>query len=89
METTRVLYAQELVAEGEARGKAIGKAEGEARGKTIGKAEGKAEGEAMAVQIIKLYLQKKTPKEISRSLRVPASKVNEILAASGLLEQPL
>ena len=79
MDAARVLFSNEV----EARGIAIGEAIGEARGK----AEGKAEGEAEVTQVIRLFVQKKTPAQISKDMKVPVKKVKDILRKSGLIEQ--
>ena len=80
METTRAVFAQEHRAEGRAEGKAEGRAEG--------KAEGRAEGKAQSAKITRLYLQKKTPKEISKEVGKPQKEVVAFLKESGLLDLP-
>ena len=75
METTRGLYAQELEARGIAKGIAEGKAEGEAK------------AEAEITQVIRLFVQKKTPNQISKEMKVSVKKVRDILRKSGLIEQ--
>ena len=67
METTRGLYAQELVAKG--------------------KAEGEAKAEAEITQVIRLFVQKKTPNQISKEMKISVKKVKDILRKSGLIEQ--
>ena len=49
--------------------------------------EGREEGETVVIQIIKLFLQKKTIDEISTALDLPSLKVKEVLCESGLMEQ--
>ena len=48
---------------------------------------GEARGEAQVTQVIKLFVQKKSPKEISATLGVTQKKVKDILRASGLTGQ--
>ena len=86
-ERAQMIAREEGIEEGIEIGEARGKAEGEARGKAEGEARGKAEGEAQVTQVIKLFVQKKSPKEISTALGVPQKKVKDILRASGLMEQ--
>ena len=71
MPTMLEIWTAEAVAQGEARG--------EARGIGI--------GEALATRIIKLFVQKSSPIEISRELGVPLTKVDGILRESGLIGQ--
>ena len=52
-----------------------------------GIAIGEVRGEATTTQIIKMFMQKKTPEEISAVLGVPMEKVIDILRKSGLMEQ--
>ena len=78
METERALFAVEI--------KAKGVAEGEAKGMAKGMAKGEAKGEARALEIIKLYMQKKAPGTISNELDISLKKVNTILKKSGLTE---
>ena len=84
METTRAVFAQEHKAIGKAEGEAKGRAEGEAKGK----AEGKAKGKAESARITKMYLQKKSTKEISKEVGVPLKEVVSFLKESGLSELP-
>ena len=53
----------------------------------IGEARGEAKTTAVITQIIKMYLQKKTPGEISAALSIPVEKVKDVLRESGLIEQ--
>ena len=53
----------------------------------IGEASGEVRGEAQVTQVIKLFVQKRSPKEISAALGMTQKKVKDILRASGLTEQ--
>ena len=59
---------------------------GLAEGKAEGRAEGKAEGKAEVTRIIKLFVQKKQPNEISKELNIPLKNVTSVLREAGLLE---
>ena len=63
MASTRLLFAQEHEALGEAR------------------------GVALTTQIVKLFLGKETPIEISKQLGISLDSVNEILLEAGLIEE--
>ena len=52
-----------------------------------GKAEGKAEAKAEITKVVKLFIQKKTPNEISAELGIPLNEITEILRESGLMAQ--
>ena len=52
-----------------------------------GKAEGKAEGITIGAQIAILFMQKKTPAEISKELGIPAESIADILKGLGLVAQ--
>ena len=49
-------------------------------------AEGELRGEATATKIMKLFIQKKQPEEISTELSIPIKKVTSILKESGLID---
>ena len=51
-----------------------------------GVAKGEAKGEAELTKIIKLHLEKKTPKEISKEVGISSKKVTDFLKKSGLME---
>ena len=76
MDTSRMVFAHEYLARGEARGITIGEARGEARGITIG------------AQIVRLFLQKKALEDISKELDIPLEKVADTLRETGLLHKP-
>ena len=61
--------------------------EGREEGIKIGEARAEAKGEARVVQIIAMFMQKKTPEEISAALNIPVEKVKEVLRASRLIDQ--
>ena len=52
------------------------------------KAEGKAEGKTESAKIAKMYLQKKSTKEISKEVGVPLKEVVGFLKDSGLSDLP-
>jgi hypothetical protein len=62
-------YGPTFIAEGEAKGRAIGVAEGEARGIAIGEARGKAEGKAETVLVILRDRFRKVPKGVETTIR--------------------
>ena len=57
------------------------------QGIEIGEARGEAKAKTEILQIIKMHMQKKAPKEISVTLDIPLAKVKATLREAGLMEQ--
>ena len=74
MSTFAEEWKKDLLAEGEAKGRA----EGEAKGRAEGEAKGRAEGEANMVK--RLFDLGNTAKQIAAMFKIPETKVEEYLA---------
>ena len=51
-------------------------------------ARGEANGINITTQVIKLFMQKTSPADISNEMGMPLAKVNAILVDSGLIDLP-